>query len=132
MNSDAEKRAEEMLNKLRKLKGLAPMTPEEADTAYDAAPAEPIPRDKIRSIVESVTSGELASWEPVPELEWTDNINLDEVENDALQLYRNKGEDDEASDQAEAELRDELLSDDDEPEDTNGVDGGAEPPSTGR
>ena len=30
MNHDAEKRAEEMLNKLRKLKGLAPMTPEEA------------------------------------------------------------------------------------------------------
>jgi hypothetical protein len=56
MSHDAEKRAEEMLNKLRKLKGLCPMTPEEADAAYDAAPEVPLSQDKIRSIVDSVTS----------------------------------------------------------------------------
>lgn len=96
------------------------------------APAEPLSPDKIRSIVESVTSGELTSWAPVPELQWTEEINLEDVEKDALQLFRNKGEDNDETDQAEAELRDELLTDDDESEDKNGLDGGAESPPTGR
>jgi hypothetical protein len=87
--------------------------------------------DQIRSIVESVTSGELASWEPVPDLNWTNELDLGEVEEDAMQLYRNKGEDDEASDE-EDELRKELLSDGDEPEEQDGMDGGATPPGDGR
>src|ERR1700721_2006311 len=67
MSHDAEKRAEEMIHKLRKLKGLSPMTPEEADTAYDAAPSIPISPDKIHSIIESVTSRASVPWEPVPD-----------------------------------------------------------------
>ncbi len=66
MSYDAEKRAEDMINKLRKLKGLCPMTPAEADAVHDASPAIPMTQDEIRSIVECVKSGELGSRRPVP------------------------------------------------------------------
>jgi hypothetical protein len=131
MSQDAEKNTAEMIAKLRKLKGIAPMTPEEADTAYDDAPAEPLSQDRIRSIVESVASGELASWEPLPDLGWTSELNLEEVEEDAMQLYRNKGEGDEASD-VEDELRRELLDDGDESEESHGMDEGAAPSGDGQ
>lgn len=61
MSRDAEKRADEMTHKLRKLKGLCPMSPEEADAAFDAAPSVPIPPVKVRSIIDSVKS-----WEAEP------------------------------------------------------------------
>jgi hypothetical protein len=131
MTRDPDKRLDEMLAKLRKLKGLGPMTPEEADAAFDAAPADPVSKDQIRSIVDSVTSGELAIWQPAPDLEWTEKIDVDAVKEDAMQLYRNKGDDDEETEATEDELRDELLSDDDESENQDGLDGGAAPPRTG-
>ena len=130
MSHDAEKRAEELIHKLRKLRGLCPMTPEEADAAYDAAPSEPIADDEIRSIVEFVTSGGTASWEPKPDFGWTDNVDLSDVEDEALQLHRNEGEDD-GNTSEEYALREEMLSDD-ETKDEDGVDGGEEPPTDGR
>ena len=128
MSHDAEKRAEEMIHKLRKLKGFCPMTPEEADAAYDAAPADPISDDEIDSMINFVTSGGKAPWEPRPDLGWADDMNTSEVEDDALQIHRNKGEDD-ADTTEEDKLREEMLSDD---EDEDGVDGGEEPPTDGR
>ena len=131
MSHDAEKRAEEMLHKLRKLKGFCPMTPEEADAAYDAAPADPISDDEVESLIDFVTSGGKASWEPKPDLGWTEDEDLSNVDEDALQLHRNKGEDDGDSTE-EDKLREEMLSDDEEDEDEDGVDGGEEPPADGR
>lgn len=128
MSHDAEKRAEEMLHKLRKLKGFCPMTPEEADAAYDAAPADPISDEDIDSIVEFVTSGGKASWEPRPDLGWTDDVSTSEVDEDALQLHRNRCED-EGDTTEEDKLREEMLNDE---EDEDGVDGGEEPPSSSR
>lgn len=130
MNNDAEERAERMIHKLRKLKGFCPMTPEEADAAYDAAPSDEISDDEIQSLVEFVTSGGTASWEPKPDLGWDEEMNLGELEDEALQLYRNKGEDD-GDTSEEGSLREELLNDD-ETEDEDGVDGGEEPPADGR
>jgi hypothetical protein len=109
----------ELTAKLRKLKGIGPLTPEEADAEYENAPEDSISPDEIRSIVGSVTSGDLVSWEPVADLDWTQEMDLSEVEEDALQLYRNRGEDDEKTDEIEDELRDELLSDDDEEPDAS-------------
>jgi hypothetical protein len=129
MGHDAEKRAEEMIHKLRKLNGFCPMTPEEADAAYEAAPAVPISEDDIESMIEFVTSGGRASWEPRPDLGWADDINTSEVEDDALQIHRNQGEDD-GDTTEEDKLREEMLSDD-ESQDEDGVDGGVEPPADG-
>lgn len=64
MSRDAEKRAEEMINKLRKLKGFGPMTPEEADIAYEMSPADPISDEEIESMIAFVTSAGKAAWEP--------------------------------------------------------------------
>lgn len=128
MSTNPEKRAEEALNKLRKLKGYCPLTPEEADAEFDAAPTDPISEDEIDSLVESIMSGEMASWEPTPDLGWTDEINLDEVENDSLVLHRNEGEGDEEANAAEDSLREELLEDGDDTEDEDRMDGGSAPP----
>ena len=130
MSHDAEKRADKVLHKLRKLKGFCPMTPVEADAAYDSAPADAISDDEIDSLIDFVTSGGEASWEPKPDLGWTDEENISEVEDDALQLHRNKDEDD-GDTTEEDKLREELLSDDEE-EDEDGVDGGEEPSADGR
>jgi len=132
MSTDDEKRVEQMIHKLRKLKGFCPMTPDEADAAFDAAPSDEIANDEIQSLVEFVTSGGKASWEPKPDLGWDDEIDLGNVEDEALQLYRNKGEDDgDTSD--EDILREELLNDDEtKDEDEDGVGGGEEPPADGR
>ena len=130
MSTNSDKRTEEMLNKLRKLKGFCQLTPEEADAEYEAAPTEPLSDDEIASIVESVISGELASWEPVPDLDWADELNLNEVESDAPQLYRNKGEGDDDATAAEDSLREELLDNGNDTEDEDGMDGGSTPPSS--
>ncbi|NLY01235.1 MAG: hypothetical protein GXY83_34525 [Rhodopirellula sp.] len=129
MSHDAEKRAGETLHKLRKLKGFCPMTPEEADAAYDAAPADPICDDEVESLIDFVTSGGKASWEPKPDLGWTEDEDLSNVDEGALQLHRNKGED-EGDSTEEDKLREEMLADDEE-KDEDGVDGGEEPPADG-
>jgi hypothetical protein len=131
MSYDAEKHLDELLAKLRKLKGISPLTSKEADDAFNAAPEEPLSKSRMESIVNSVLSGELVSWEPVPELGWTNDMNFDEIEENAMQLYRNKGEDD-RTDSTEDELRHELLRDDDESKESNEMDGGTEPPGNGR
>ncbi|MDM4018230.1 hypothetical protein [Roseiconus lacunae] len=128
MSHDAEKRGDEVIHKLRKLNGFCPMTPEEADAAYDAAPSDPISEDDIDSMIEFVTSGGKATWEPLPDLGWTDEENIEEVE-ESLQLHRNKGED-EADTTEEEKLREEMLSDD-ETEDEDRLEGGEEPSGSG-
>ena len=130
MSTNPEKRADEALQKLRKLKGYCPLSPEEAEAEFDSAPAVPISDERIKSLVESILSGELTSWEPIPDLTWTDELNLEEVEVDALQLYRNKGEVNDESNAAEDALRKELLDDGNDTEEEDGMDGGAKPPSS--
>lgn len=56
MNHDAEQRADEIIHKLRKLKGFCPMTPQEADAAFDAAPAVPMSAEEISNIAAFVTT----------------------------------------------------------------------------
>jgi hypothetical protein len=129
MSYDTEKRDEEMINKLRKLKGFSPMTPEEADAAYHVAPADHISDDEINSMIEFAISGGRASWEPRPDIDWPDEVNTSDIEDDVLQIHRNKGEDD-GDTTEEDKLRKELLNDD-KTENENGVDGGKELPADG-
>jgi hypothetical protein len=130
MNQDAEKRAQEVIHRLRMLKGFCPLTSEEADSAYDAAPADLISGDDIESMIVLATSSGIAPWEPRPDLGWAHDLNTSEVEDDALQIHRNKSDDD-GDTTEEDKLRKEMLSDD-ETEDENGVGRGSEPPAEGR
>lgn len=122
MTSDSDKYWKKAAGKLRRAKGLCPMTPEEAEAAFDAAPHIPIPPEDIQSIVQSVTSGEFASWEPTGVREWSEDGDLQGVNEDVMQLFRNEGEPEESASAQESDLEEELLSDD-ESEENNGLAG---------
>jgi hypothetical protein len=61
MNSDADKNLSRALGKLRKKKGFAPLTPQEAAAAYEAAPEVPLSAARISEIVKAATSGQTAA-----------------------------------------------------------------------
>ena len=109
MSSEADRIWDECAGQLRKKKGFCPPTPEEAAAAYAAAPIEPLSEERIDSIVQAATSGDACTDEP--EAEWEDG-DLADVSDQAHQLCRNKGDDEEDAD--EKDLEDELLKDDEE------------------
>ena len=117
MSFDADKFWENVAGKLRKKKGLCPLTPEDAEKAYNEAPEVPLSPELINSMVESITSGELTSWDLISDEEWNDDPAFAEVEEDALAVCRNQGEEDPETKQAEQDLEDELLNDDESEED---------------
>jgi hypothetical protein len=117
MNSDPDKFWNDVAGKLRKAKGLCPLTPTEAEAAFDDAPEVPLSAGEIDAIVESVTSGDPASWEPVSTPDWEADPATDDIAEQALQLHRNKGDEDPETDRIEQELEEELLNDDEPEED---------------
>jgi len=113
MNSEADRFWDEIAGKLGKKKGFCPLTPEEAEAAYNAAPDVPLSEDRIASIVRAATTGETEREDPEPAAEWEDDGQVAEMADQAHQLCRNKG-DDSDTDQDEKVLEDELLNDDEE------------------
>ena len=113
MSSDADRFWEDLAGALRKKKGLCPLTPEEAEKAYDEAPEIPLSPDLIESMVESIVAGaSLSSWEPHSDEVWDDDPAFDEIEEEALALYRSQGDGDPRVEEAEKALEEELLNDD--------------------
>lgn len=129
MTSNADSFWNEIAPKYRKLKGFCPMTPEEADAAYDAAPVVPMTAEEIQRIVDGVVAGETPEWEPEI-IEWSPNENLEAVKDEMLAVYREEGEADPETDAKEEELRKRMLNDESTNE-QDGVDGGAVPPGEG-
>ena len=117
MNSDADKLWDDLAGKLRKKQGFCPLTPEEAEAAFNDAPAEPLSADRINSIVESATSREQDSWTPDDDDDWDGDSALDEAAEGKYQLYRNEGEITPETDKKEEDLRRKMLSDDEPEED---------------
>jgi hypothetical protein len=113
MSSEADRFWDEIAGKLRKKKGFCPLTPKEAEAAYNAAPDVPLPGDRIASIVRAATTGETEREAPEPAAEWEEDDQVSEVAGQAHQLCRNKG-DNSDTDQEEKDLEDELLNDDGE------------------
>jgi len=128
MNSDADRLWNELAPKYRRYKGLCRMTPEEAESAYNDSPEEPISDEKIWSIVDSVTSDTIPNWQPP--MEWTPDDDMADIREDMAALYREQGEETPETTEAENTLREQLLNDDTEDEDA--VDGGTTPPTEGR
>ena len=58
VETPADKFWDDAVGKIRKAKGLSPLTPEEADAAFDAAPEVPMSADEIASIADAVTSAQ--------------------------------------------------------------------------
>lgn len=57
MNSDADKTWDRAIGRLRRKKGYSPLTPEEAEAAYKAAPAAALSAARIAEIVKAATGG---------------------------------------------------------------------------
>jgi hypothetical protein len=118
-----EKELDDIIAKSRKRHGFSPLTPDEAEVAYENAQEEPLPKDFIDSVLQKVSGDTEKSWEPPVSYDWLEDSDYSEVEDGVLQLHRNKGEDDSDVEESEEELRNELLSDDD---DEDGMDGETE------
>ncbi len=76
MNSEDDKLWDEVASKLRKVKGLCPLTPEDAAAAFDQAPDAPLSEKQLNSIVESVTSSDLGAETRPVELSVPEKILL--------------------------------------------------------
>ena len=118
MNSDADNSWDHVFKQLRRLKGLRHLSPSEAEAELRNTPKEPISDEEIENIIKSVTSGELASWEPLPQPDLVGDLDLESIKDDVYQLNRNAGESDPETDELEEGLRRELLSDDEAEKDS--------------
>lgn len=58
-STDADKFWESIADKLRRVKGFCPMTPQEAEDALSKIPKRPLPEEEIDSIINAVLHGEL-------------------------------------------------------------------------
>ena len=129
MTSEADRFWNDIAPKYRAVRGLCPMTPEEADAEYDDAPAIPISKSEIQSMMDAAISGQSPSWKPESQ-DWTPDSDLESVEDEMLAMYREEGETDPVTDALEDELRKRMLSDE-STEEQDGLDGGAAPPGQG-
>lgn len=126
MSTDADNKFwKEHAAKLREFAKLRPLTPEEAEKAARDAPEVPLTPDEIQKLVDA---GANCPPDDVPEYDWLKEEDTESVEDDVLQLNRNKGDGDEETDAAEEELRRRMLDDE---EDEGGMEDGAGPPRRG-
>ena len=113
--------------------GFSPLTPDEAQREFEALPDVALPESEIESVIEQVTSGELAVWTPTPVNPEATGPESQAIEEDVLQLNRNAGEGDSETDDLLDELRRKAL--EDEPPDgqnnATGMGGDTEPPGEG-
>lgn len=108
MSEDPDRLWERLAPKYQRVKGLCPMTPDEAEAAYDAAPNTPLPIRTIRDMVERITGKSLDEEDDEP-MAWQD-AGVGEL----CAMYREEGEPDPNTDEIEAELRKQMLNDEDE------------------
>jgi len=133
MNSESDKFWQEIAKGLARRTGHAPMTPEEAQKEFESLSDEKLPDGQIEEIIDRVTSGEFTDWTPAT-LEFdASEFECDAIEEDVLQLNRNEGDADSATDELLDQLRREALEDghDDGQEDATGMGGDQEPPRQG-
>jgi hypothetical protein len=105
----------ERAEKLRRFKGLCPLTPAEAEEALKKTKNRKGSEDEINLIVDAVARGELPEVDDQPSVDWSPEYDHNAMDREAA-LCRNEGDGTNESDEAEEELLEELL-DDDEPED---------------
>ncbi|HWL10155.1 MAG TPA: hypothetical protein VNQ76_17250 [Planctomicrobium sp.] len=121
--SDAEQFFDEKAAKLRRLMGFCPLTPKEAEEALRKVRYRPASEDEIDALVEAVSRGEI----PIPEKPdqefppgWSPEEDFEAMELDAV-LFKNEGETTPETDKLEEELLEELLNNDEQEEDIDGL-----------
>ncbi|MCG3178606.1 MAG: hypothetical protein BIFFINMI_00934 [Phycisphaerae bacterium] len=133
MTSEADRFWQQVAKDLARRSGVAPLTPEEAQKEFDALPDEKLSDSQISSIIEQVTSGELAVWTPEPVDLEVPGADSQAIEEDVYQLNRNEGQADAETDDLLDELRRKALEDGspDGQENQTGLGGDSEPPGKG-
>jgi hypothetical protein len=58
MTSEADRFWNDIAPKYRAIRGLCPVTPEEADAEYDNTPKIPLSESEIQAMVDAATSGQ--------------------------------------------------------------------------
>jgi hypothetical protein len=130
MSHEADKFWQKVAKGLARRSGHAPLTPEEAQKEFESLPDIRLSEAEIDSIVDQVTSGELAVWTPTPLDDNTTGFDCEAIEEDVLQLNRNEGQADAETDELLDELRRKALEDGqaDGQDDATGMGGDPEPP----
>jgi hypothetical protein len=115
MSAHAEEPVADLLRRTARARGIAPLSPQQAQAAYDSAQPETLADRDIARIVRRVTAGK-----PYRARTRTVNPPLSEetvVNEEMLVLNRNPGENDPDALKAVEDLRREALADDREEED---------------
>jgi len=120
MSTDADKYWESFANKLRKHKGLRPLTPHEADDALRRIHKRPASDEEVQRILDAAFRDEIIEAELERETGWTPTFDFGAIDTEALALFRGQGDDSDAED-VEEELRRELLNDPEPEEDGDGM-----------
>ncbi len=118
--NEAEQFWQEHAKKLRRLKGLCPLTPKEAEEALKKVPYRKPSDAEIDSIVEAVTRGELPEPEESKQVDWSPDCDYAQIDHDAA-LCRNEGDQNPQTDGLEDELLEELLEDVEPENDCDGM-----------
>lgn len=118
---------------LARQSGHTPLTPKQAQKECESLPKIKLSETEINSIIDQVTSGELAAWSTTPIDADAPYFTSEIIEEDVLQLNRNEGQADAETDELLNELRRKALEDGppDGKEDSTGLGGDSEPPAKG-
>lgn len=110
--NQAEQFWNERFQKLRRLKGLCPLTQTEIEKELKKFAGRRASEGEIDRIVSAVTRGELPDMEEPPPVVWTPDCDYQAIDREAV-LFRNPGEASPEADTREEELLKELFADDD-------------------
>jgi len=111
MSHEAEKFWQKAAKHLARRSHFAPLTPEQAQKEFEAAPNMKLADDQIESIIDQVTSGELVVWTPTPAEDDAPGFDSKAIEDDVMQLNRNEGQADAETDELLDEMRRKALED---------------------
>jgi hypothetical protein len=114
MTADADRFWKDVAGKLRKAEGFCVPAPSELEAELDSVEQEPLTDAQIDTMVQAAMSGELATWTPMPDLDWTEDGETRRVMEDVMQLNRNLGHEDPEIDELLDRQRREALGTDDD------------------
>jgi len=133
MTSETDRFWQKVAKDLARQSGVAPLTPEEAQKEFETLPDARLSGMEMDSIIDQVTSGELAVWASVSTDADLPAADSEAIEQDVYQLNRNEGQADAETDELLDELRRKALEDTppDGQENQTGLGGDSEPPGKG-
>lgn len=117
----------QLLKRLQKGAGFAPPTPDEADALMAGPEEASIDDARLLDIANAVVSGKPTTHPKESPAPWCEEDALSEAEREQFILNRNKGDLNEETRRQIDKAEQKALSDDDQDDDEDGMDGEANP-----